>query len=114
MKIGVIAFITESTIDTVTFARKVESLGFDSLYLPEHPIIVAVGTLVAQRPPHRSVRAELLHTAPTSDAWRRSAGWDGGGGFWHSESSDRPTARTAPMSSGRVGSAAVARGTSAR
>src|SRR2546421_10479693 len=75
---------------------------------------VAVGTPVAQRPPHRSVRAELLHTAPTADAWRRSAGWDGDGGFWHSESTHRPTARTAPMSSGRAGSAAAARDTSAR
>ena len=27
---------------------------------------VAVGTLVAQRPPHRSVRAVLPHTAPAS------------------------------------------------
>src|SRR5713226_2254520 len=34
----------------------------------------AVGTLVDPAPPHRSVRAELLHTAPTSDTWRRSAG----------------------------------------
>lgn len=34
---------------------------------------VAVGTLVDPAPPHRSVRAELLHTAPTSDTWRRSA-----------------------------------------
>jgi adenine specific DNA methylase Mod len=28
---------------------------------------VAVGTAIADRPPHRSVRAELPHTAPTSD-----------------------------------------------
>jgi hypothetical protein len=28
---------------------------------------VAVGTAIAGRPPHRSVRAELPHTAPTSD-----------------------------------------------
>ncbi len=28
---------------------------------------VAVGTVIADRPPHRSVRAELPHTAPTSD-----------------------------------------------
>jgi hypothetical protein len=27
--------------------------------------LVAVGTVVTHRPPHRSVRAELLHTAPT-------------------------------------------------
>jgi hypothetical protein len=28
---------------------------------------VAVGTVIAGRPPHRSVRAELPHTAPTLD-----------------------------------------------
>ncbi len=28
---------------------------------------IAVGTVIADRPPHRSVRAELPHTAPTSD-----------------------------------------------
>ena len=28
---------------------------------------VAVGTTIADRPPHRSVRAELPHTAPLSD-----------------------------------------------
>jgi transposase len=35
--------------------------------------LVAVGTTVSRRPPHRTVRAALPHTAPTSDAWRRSA-----------------------------------------
>jgi hypothetical protein len=28
---------------------------------------VAVGTIIADRPPHRTVRAALPHTAPTSD-----------------------------------------------
>jgi hypothetical protein len=42
MKIGVLAFITETSIDTMTFARKAESLGFDSFFLPEHPIIPVV------------------------------------------------------------------------
>jgi len=41
--------------------------------------------------PARSVRAELLHTALTSDIWRRSAGWDEDVGFWHWDSG-RPTA----------------------
>jgi hypothetical protein len=27
---------------------------------------VAVGTLIAERPPHRTVQAEFPHTAPTS------------------------------------------------
>jgi hypothetical protein len=48
---------------------------------------VAVGTSVTRRPPHRSVLAELLHTAPTADVWRRSAGWDAGEGSSRSESS---------------------------
>jgi probable F420-dependent oxidoreductase len=42
MKIGVLAFITETSVDSMTFARKAESLGFDSFYLPEHPIIPVV------------------------------------------------------------------------
>jgi len=42
MKIGVLTFITETSIDTMTIARKAESLGFDSFYLPEHPIIPVV------------------------------------------------------------------------
>jgi len=29
---------------------------------------VAVGTVVSDRPPHRSVRAEFPHTAPTAGA----------------------------------------------
>ena len=34
-------------------------------------IQVAVGTIIADRPPHRSVRAALPHTAPTLDVWRQ-------------------------------------------
>jgi hypothetical protein len=37
---------------------------------------VTVGTTIAGRPPQRSVRAELPHTAPTSDEWRRNARQD--------------------------------------
>jgi site-specific recombinase XerD len=29
-------------------------------------VLIAVGTVIADRPPHRSVRAQLRHTAPTS------------------------------------------------
>jgi probable F420-dependent oxidoreductase len=32
-------FVTEYSIDVVTLARKAEEYGFDSLWLPEHPII---------------------------------------------------------------------------
>jgi hypothetical protein len=28
---------------------------------------------IAPHPPHRSVRALLVHTAPTSDVWRQTA-----------------------------------------
>src|SRR5215472_369745 len=69
---------------------------------------------LTQRPPPRSVRAGLLHTAPTSDTWRRSAGRDGDVRSWHSGSSDRPTARTAPTSSGHADCGAAVHGTNAR
>jgi transposase-like protein len=32
---------------------------------PSQELRVAVGTLIAERPPHRTVRAQLRHTAPT-------------------------------------------------
>jgi len=31
---------------------------------------VAVGTIITDRPPHRTVRAALPHTAPTLEDWR--------------------------------------------
>jgi hypothetical protein len=37
------------------------------------PLPVTVGTVIANRPPCRSVRAGLPHTAPTLDGWRRNA-----------------------------------------
>jgi probable F420-dependent oxidoreductase len=42
MKIGVLAFITETTVDSTALARRAEGLGFDGFYLPEHPIIPVV------------------------------------------------------------------------
>ena len=39
---------------------------------------VAVGAALSGGPPHRSVRAELPHTALTSGAWRRGGRWDKG------------------------------------
>jgi len=35
--------------------------------------LVAVGTPVTRRPPHRSGRALLMHPAPTSGVWREEA-----------------------------------------
>ena len=44
---------------------------------PSRAVIVSVtvGTAIASCPPYRSVRAELPHTAPTLDEWRRNARW---------------------------------------
>ena len=69
----------------------------------------AVGTALAGGPPHRSVRAELPHTAPTSGVWRRSVRWDRDAGPWDSVSIGRRSARTEPSSSGGAGSGAVTR-----
>ncbi len=38
--------------------------------------VIAVGTVIADRPPHRSVRAALPHTALTLDADMQTARWD--------------------------------------
>src|SRR5262245_53708479 len=38
-------------------------------------LAVAVGTLIAERPPHRSVLAAFPHTAPTSGIERQSVYW---------------------------------------
>ena len=37
---------------------------------------IAVVTAIAGRPPHRSVRAELPHTAPTLDVDLQTVHWD--------------------------------------
>jgi len=42
MKVGVLAFIASYTADPARVARKCESLGFESFWLPEHPIIPVV------------------------------------------------------------------------
>jgi DNA-binding beta-propeller fold protein YncE len=46
-------------------------LGFDRGAKEASAVWVAVGTAIADRPPHRSVRALLTHTALTSNIWRR-------------------------------------------
>ena len=40
------------------------------LGLPPSLVQVAVGTIIADRPPHRTVRAAFPHTAPTLEGWR--------------------------------------------
>jgi hypothetical protein len=98
------ALRTQLFAETVTSPQMQEGVEF----------FVAVGTPVSRRPPHRSVRAELLHTAPTFDEWRRSAHSDADAGSSHLESIDQPTARTVPKSSCLAGSVAEAHGTIAR
>lgn len=48
----------------------------------EWRIVFAVGTPVTKRPPHRSVREELLHTTPTSCNSRIAAGSGKDGVLW--------------------------------
>src|SRR6516162_6189839 len=46
---------------------------FTGWIAPALRLAVAVGTLIAERPPHRSVLAAFPHTAPTSGVRRRIA-----------------------------------------
>jgi probable F420-dependent oxidoreductase len=39
MKIGVLGFVSTSTVGAAALAKRCEELGFESFYLPEHPII---------------------------------------------------------------------------
>jgi hypothetical protein len=48
------------------------------------------------RPPRRSVRAELPHTALTSGDWRRTGSSDTGAGSWGGVTSDRRVAGSGP------------------
>jgi probable F420-dependent oxidoreductase len=41
MKIGILAYINENTAPADTVARRCEELGFESFWLPEHPIMPA-------------------------------------------------------------------------
>ena len=73
--------------------------GFSTTNMPHNPnelFEVAVGTPVAQRPPHRSVRAELPHTAPTLGEWRRSAHKDANVKCGHEGANDSQTGQSEP------------------
>jgi probable F420-dependent oxidoreductase len=39
MKIGILGFVSTNTVDPATMAKRAEALGFESFYLPEHPVI---------------------------------------------------------------------------
>lgn len=53
MKIGVLAYINENTAPADVVARRCEELGFESMWLPEHPIMP-----VNFRPPQTKVSEE--------------------------------------------------------
>src|SRR5665213_1802462 len=69
---------------------------------------IAVGTVITDRPPHRSVRAELPHTAPTADKDERTSRWDKDAGFSVSEAIVGSAVRTCPKSTGGHAANAVA------
>ena len=60
-------------------------------------------TLIARRPPHRSVRAGLPHTTPASGIWRRNAHLAKGAVSWAGEAKSRRAFRNAPTSCGVAG-----------
>ena len=70
--------------------------------------LVAVGTVITDRPPHRPVLAALPHTVLTSDVWRRSAHWDRDVGSERRESARPDIHEISPTSSGCAGSVAGA------
>jgi probable F420-dependent oxidoreductase len=39
MKIGILNFVGDSTVDPATLAKSCEALGFESLFLAEHPVV---------------------------------------------------------------------------
>ena len=64
-------FAAALTVDTARLGADVVRysfivMDFHHILLAGLPAHVAVGTLIAERPPHRTVRAQLRHTAPTS------------------------------------------------
>ena len=68
MKIGVSSFLTDYSIDVVTLATRAEELGFDSLWVPEHPIIPVERTQKAPGGQHRRGRCRRS----TSTLWTRT------------------------------------------
>jgi len=64
------------------------------------PFSIAVGTVIADRPPHRPVRAELPHTVLTADVDTQTSRWDRGGGSSESVASVCRAWRTLPKSGG--------------
>ena len=52
MKIGMLTVVNEYSVDPATLARKAEALGFESLWLPDHPVMpVHTTTPLPETPP---------------------------------------------------------------
>ena len=66
MKIGVGAFIDESTQPPDAIGRRCEELGFESIWLPEHPVMP-----VATRPPETSVSDRVFENQQVPDWYTR-------------------------------------------
>ncbi|GIS68504.1 MAG: hypothetical protein CM1200mP8_0620 [Chloroflexota bacterium] len=45
LKIGIYCFLTDYSIDVAKLAVEAENLGFESLWLPEHPVIPKFRTM---------------------------------------------------------------------
>ena len=45
MKIGILVFLTDYSVDVAAYARSMEEMGFESLWVPEHPVLPADKTV---------------------------------------------------------------------
>lgn len=59
LKIGIYCFLTDYSIDVAKLAIEAESLGFESLWLPEHPIIPVNRTMQSYLKPGSTGSEEL-------------------------------------------------------
>jgi probable F420-dependent oxidoreductase len=58
IKIGILGFFTEDTIDPATVARKCEALGFDSLWVGDHPVMPIKHAMVGSADSVKGARFE--------------------------------------------------------
>src|ERR1700674_82480 len=66
MKIGMLAVVNEYSVDPATLARKAEALGFESLWLPDHPVMpVHTTTPLPSTPPGKGEIPD--HYSPMCD-----------------------------------------------
>jgi|TARA_Y100000590_G_scaffold469326_1_gene656188 probable F420-dependent oxidoreductase len=59
LKIGIYCFLTDYSIDIAKLAVEAENLGFESLWLPEHPVIPKVRTMQSYLKPGSEGAEEL-------------------------------------------------------